>query len=183
MHPPVHLALSWLVGHRLAERRDRRLVTWSGVLPDLDALSLLGGVAAYSKYHHVLTHGLIAAVVGTALWTALARRRWKVLVLSLIAFHLHLVCDLIGSGAQGEPWSIYYLYPFSWYEIYTSHGWDLASPQNAAVWLGAVAATVWIGVTRGRTFAEAFLPARYDAAIVAALRRVFSRRPAQPGPG
>lgn len=182
MHPPVHLALSWLVGHRLSERRDRRLVTWSGVLPDLDALSLLGGVAAYSKYHHVLTHGLIAALVGAGLWMALARQRWKVLVLSLIAFHLHLACDLIGSGAQGEPWSIYYFYPFSWYEIYTSHGWDLASPQNAVVWLLAVAATIWIGVVQGRTFVETFLPAKADAAIVATLRKVFARRQTEAGP-
>jgi hypothetical protein len=63
MQDPIHLAISWLIGHRLPERRDRRLVTWAGVLPDLDALSLLGGAAAHSEYHHVVTHGLVAAVV------------------------------------------------------------------------------------------------------------------------
>lgn len=67
MHVPTHLAISWLIGHSLVERRDRRLVAWSGVAPDLDALSLLAGPAAYSQYHHVLTHGLLAAFVGTAL--------------------------------------------------------------------------------------------------------------------
>ena len=182
MHPPVHLALSWLIGHRLPDRRDRRLVAWSGVVLDLDALSLLGGVAAYSKYHHVLTHGLIAALVGAGLWTALARQRLKVLVLSLIAFHFHLVCDLVGSGVEGERWGIFYFYPFSWYEFFAPFGWDLASPQNAAVWLAAVAATVWIGVVQGRTFAETFLPARADAAVVEMLRKIFSRKPTKATP-
>ena len=60
-------------------------------------------------------------------------------------------------------------------EHYTPYGWPLASPQNALVWLAAVALTVWIGVTRGRTFAEAFLPTRADAAVVAALRRIYGR--------
>lgn len=119
MHAPVHLALSWLTGHALAERRDRRLVAWSGVVPDLDALSLLGGIAAYSQYHHVLAHGVMAAVAGTAIWTALARRRLQVLVGSLAAFHLHLVCDLLGSGRDG---AIVYWFPFSRREFMTPYG-------------------------------------------------------------
>ena len=73
MQVPIHLAISWLIGHRLPERRDRRLVTWAGVLPDLDALSLLGGARAFSEYHHLVTHGVVAAVVVTAACTALAR--------------------------------------------------------------------------------------------------------------
>lgn len=100
MQPPIHLAISWLVGHRLPERRDRRLVTWAGVLPDLDAVSLLFGAGAYSTYHHVITHGIVAAVVIAAVWYALARERMETVLLSLVAFHLHLLCDLVGSGAR-----------------------------------------------------------------------------------
>jgi len=140
------------------------------VAPDLDALSLLGGVAAYSEYHHVLTHNLVAGVLLSALWTALAHERRKVLALSLVAFHVHLVCDLLGSGID---WPIVYFYPFTRHEFLTPYGWPLASPQNGIVWLAAVAATVWVGVRRGRTFAETFLPARADGAVVEALRRVF----------
>jgi len=176
MHPPVHLALSWLVGHRLPELRDRRLVTWAGVAPDLDALSLLVGAGAYSEYHRVLTHGVAAAVVGTALWTSLGRQRWKVLAYSLATFHLHLLCDLLGSG---RDWSIVYFFPFSRREFLSPYGWPLASPQNAAVWLAAVAFTVWIGLARGRTFAESFLPAKADAAIVETLRKLFRWKPRQ----
>ena len=172
MQVPIHLAISWMIGHRLPERRDRRLVTWSGVAPDLDALSLMGGAGAYSEYHHILTHGVVAAVVGTIIWTACARQRRKVFVLSLLAFHVHLLCDWLGSG---RDWPILYFYPFSWHEYFTPYGWPLASPQNAVIWLMAVALAIWIGIRQGRTFGEAFLPARGDAAVVKALRDLAGR--------
>lgn len=172
MQVPTHLAISWLIGHRLPERRDRRLVTWAGVVPDLDALSLLGGAAAYGEYHHVVTHGIAAAVVVTGISAAFARERGKVLLLSFLAFHVHLICDLLGSG---RDWPIVYLYPFSRHEFFTPYGWPLASSQNAFVWLAAVALTVWIGIARGRTFVEAFLPARADAAVAKALRDIYRR--------
>ena len=175
---PIHLAISWLIGHRLPERRDRCLVTWAGVAPDLDALSLLGGAGAYSEYHHVLTHGVVAAVAVAAIATTFARQRVKVLLLSLLAFHVHLICDLLGSG---RDWPIVYFYPFSRHEFYTPYGWPLASPQNGLVWLAAVTLTVWVGITRGRTFAETFLPARADAAVVKVLRDNFSRWRHSPG--
>ena len=109
----------------------------------------------------------------------LARDRLKVALLSFAAFHLHLVCDLVGSGAEGQPWPIVYLWPFSRHEtiFLFFHGWDLASPQNAIVGLAAFAATAWIGVRYGRTFAEAFLPARADTAVVATLRKYSTRSP------
>jgi len=179
MHVPTHLAISWLIGHHLPERRDRRLVAWSGVVADLDALSLLGGVAAYSQYHHVLTHGLVAAVAGTLLWTAVAKQRLKVMALSLAAFHAHLVCDLLGSGVD---WPIVYFFPWSRSEFMTPYGWPLASPQNAAVWLLAVGGSIWIGIMRGRTFGETFLPARADAAVATTLRKLFAGRRSKAGP-
>jgi hypothetical protein len=146
-------------------------------VPDVDGLSLLFGAEAYVKYHHVLTHGIVSALIVTAVCAALARDRVKVALLSFAAFHLHLACDLVGSGAGGQPWPIVYLWPFSSHETMFFHGWDLASPQNAIVWLAAVAATIWIGVRHGRTFVEVFLPARGDAAVVATLRKYFSRAP------
>jgi LexA-binding, inner membrane-associated putative hydrolase len=173
VHPPIHLALSWLVGHRLRHRRDRVLVTWAGVVPDVDAISRLWGIGAYSRYHHVLAHGLVAAVlVALACWAA-AKERWKVLVLALATFHLHLICDLLGSGVDKEPWSITYLWPWSDKEIYVTFGWDLSSPQNGLIWLAAVALTVWIGIKQGHTFAETFMTAHADAKIVEVLRKVF----------
>jgi inner membrane protein len=120
----------------------------------------------------VVTHGLVAAAVVTALSTAFGRERVKVLLLSLLAFHVHLLCDWLGSG---RDWPIVYFYPFSRHEFYTPYGWPLASPQNAMVWLAAVALTIWVGIVRGRTFAEAVLPARADAVVVKALRDIYAR--------
>ncbi len=173
MHVPTHLALSWLIGHGLAERRDRRLVAWAGVAPDLDGLTILAGGEAFKHYHHILTHGIVAAVVVTVAFTALARDRLKVAVLALLAFHFHLLCDLLGAG---RDWPIVYLLPFSHYEYFTPYGWPLASWQNATITVAALMAIGWIGVVRGRTIAETFLPAKADLAVVEVLRRRFARR-------
>ena len=176
MHVPIHLAISWLIGSRQSERRDRRLIAWAGTIPDVDAISLFWGVEAYVKYHHVIAHGLVAAAAIAAFCAAFARQRWKTVLLALIAFHVHLVCDLIGSGAQGQPWPIVYWWPFSAREVFVPYGWDLASPENAVVWLGAVALTISAALSFGRTFGEAFMSAKADAAVVRALRNLFGRK-------
>lgn len=82
---------------------------------------------------------------------------------------------ILWGAARGEPWPISYLWPFSNREIIFPYGWDLASPQNAFVWLAAVGLTIWIAMKQGRTFAEAFLPARADMAVVATVRKLADR--------
>ena len=98
MHIPTHLMLSWVVGHRLNARADRRAVAWAGVAADLDGLSILAGVDAYGRWHHVLTHGLVAGLVIGLVASACAKNRLQVWWFSLIAFHLHLLCDFLGSA-------------------------------------------------------------------------------------
>jgi membrane-bound metal-dependent hydrolase YbcI (DUF457 family) len=171
MHVPTHLAISWLVGHTLPDRRDRRLVAWAGISPDLDALSLLGGAAGFSRYHHVLTHNLLGAVVATVVCGACARQRWKVAALAFATYHLHLLCDLLGAG---RDWPIVYFWPFSKYEYFTPYGWPLASWQNITITVVALVFIAWIGIVRGYSFVETFLPAKADAAVVEVLRRRFA---------
>ena len=110
MNPIVHAELSWLAAQGLRERRDRILVTCAGLAPDLDGLSLLAGEECYARYHHVLFHGYVGALVTPAVCAALARRRGAVALLSVAAFHLHLLCDLAGSG---PGWPIHYWWPQS----------------------------------------------------------------------
>jgi len=167
---------SWLLGHRLPERRDRLLVTWAGMAPDLDGLALLAGADLYARWHHVLTHGLVSAIVTTAVCAAFARARRKVAALSFAAFHLHLVCDLLGSGVE---WSIAYLYPVSAHEFATPFGWPLDSWQNAAVTAAALAACAAVGVRRGYTVTESFLPVRIDREVVGVLRSRFGAKGAR----
>lgn len=177
MHPTTHLMVSWVAGHRLSDRRDRRLVTWAGVAPDLDGLSLLGGVEAYGTWHHVLGHGIVAALLVVGVAAAWARDRWRVAALAVVTFHLHLLCDFVGSGVS---WGIVYWYPFSDEEYLSPIRWDLNSWQNVAVTATVLFLAGWIALRDGRTFAEAFLPVRWDIQIVDALRRRFGRLMPQP---
>ncbi len=78
------------------DHRDRCLVAWCGAVPDVDAVTLLLGVDAYLRGHHVYLHNLCAAVLAAVLAAILATRRAAVLALGLAAFLLHLVSDGFG---------------------------------------------------------------------------------------
>lgn len=172
VNPIVHAELSWLAGARLTARRDRVLVTLAGVLPDLDGLTLLAGEEVYATWHHVLTHGVVSAVVISSVLAAFAERRLVVAGLSFAAFHLHLLCDLAGSG---PGWPITYLYPFSHHELMWSGQWNLASWQNSAIGLAATLVVLGCALPLGRTPVEVFSQA-VDGKVVATLRARFSRR-------
>lgn len=166
MNPIVHGELSWLMSQKLPARRDRLLVMAAGLAPDLDGLSLLGGVESYGRWHHLIMHGFIAALGVTAVCAALGRRRVAVGLLSLAAFHLHIVCDLAGSGAD---WPVFYLHPFSERAFSWSGGWELASWQNSLIGMAATAACLACALWFRRTIVEVFSQAA-DAKVVAALR-------------
>jgi len=95
------------------------------------------------------------------LFGALAKQRLLVGALSFVAFHLHLLCDLAGSG---PGWPIWYLYPLSLNETMWSGQWNLASWQNSLIGL---AATLAAGSNGGR-------------AVLAEGRRQGRRRVASP---
>ena len=169
MNPIVHAELSWLGAQKLNERRDRILVTLGGVLPDLDGLTLLAGEEYYGKWHHVLTHGIVSAVLISAALALFAKRKLAVFALAFAAFHLHLLCDLAGSG---PGWPIHYLWPFSLEEIMWSGQWNLASWQNSVIGLSATIAVLACAIPFGRTAVELF-SLKADAAVVATLRKRF----------
>ena len=110
MSPLTHLVGSWLVAVETTNNpRDRKLVTLAGVLPDADGLGVIPDVVGslfsgkectfyyYQTYHHLLMHGWPAAIVVSILFALYAQQRRQVLLLCLLTFHLHLLCDLIGS--------------------------------------------------------------------------------------
>ena len=173
MNPIVHAELSWLVSQKLPDRRDRILVTLGGVLPDLDGLTLLAGEETYGKWHHVLTHGFVSAFVISAGLALMAKRRLAVFGLAFAAFHLHLFCDLLGSG---PGWPLYYFWPLNRSEVLWSGQWDLASWQNTLIGLIATIAVLGCALRYGRTAVELF-SLKVDAKIVATLRKRFQRAP------
>lgn len=167
MNPMTHAELSWLAAQVLPERHDRRLVVLAGLAPDLDGLSVLAGVDSYARWHHVATHGIAAAAGVAVVVGALGRRKLPTAALAFAAFHLHLVCDLAGSG---PGWSISYLWPWSRTEWAWSGAWALNAWQNQVINLFAVFACFAMALPLGRTIFEV-LSGRLDALVVATIRR------------
>ena len=162
----VHAELSWLMAQGLADRRDRRLVVIAGMVPDLDGVGLFASRSAYEAYHHVLFHGCFAALATALVCAALGTRRWAVGVCSLLTFHLHLLCDLAGSGPD---WPIAYFWPVSHRFFGWSGGWELVSWQNTVIGMLATVACLAAAIPWGRTIVEIF-SLRADARVVQAVR-------------
>jgi len=189
MHLPTHALLGWLVAESAElERRDRILVFAAGVVADFDALVVVPGFlaggfsvdaakAAFQAWHHIISHNILTACVYAALVALLARRRAVAAGLALLGFHLHLLCDLVGSaGPDGSYWSLPYLVPFdqllwgSTWRPLPPYQWGLASWQNVTITILALGASAHLGARRGRTIVEVF-SRRADAAVVEVLRR------------
>jgi inner membrane protein len=165
---------------RLSDR-ERAIVALSGVVADLDGLGAVFEIGTraserplpwFSDYHHVLGHNLGAALVVIALAFCLARRRLLVATLSGIAFHLHLLGDVLGGrGPDGYAWPIPYLLPFSnawqiaWGGQWALNAWPNFAITGVALWL-----TFHVAWKRGCS-PLAIVSSRANAAFVETLRK------------
>ena len=185
MSPITHFLASWIVAAKTTDNpRDCRLVTLAGLAPDLDGLGLVVDVAQnavngtqtyyhYQQYHHSLMHGIAGAVVIAVVLAALARQRWRVFVFALFAFHLHLLCDLLGSRGPeaGDLWPIFYFAPLSNYPMWLWRGqWKLDGWQNQLISVALLAWSFRLAVVRGNSFVGV-LNRRVDAVFVTTLRK------------
>ena len=94
--------------------------------------------------------------------------------LALVAFHLHLLEDLVGSrGRDGFNWPIPYLFPFSnrWICMWGGQ-WKVDAWPNIAFTIALLFGTVWMAVKRGFSPLDIFSPTA-DRSVVAALRKRF----------
>jgi len=195
MSPGAHFIASWLVGVAGTDNaRDRKLVTLAGVLPDLDGLGLVadvvngwftGGKAGwhyYHRYHHYLTHGWPAALVITGLLVCFARRKGRTALLCLLTFHLHLLCDLLGSRGPGPEdfWPILYSAPLFRKPVWIWPGqWPLYCWQNGLIFAALLIPAVWISARNDFTFLEIF-GRRVDSTF-ARMLRIWTRGANSPG--
>jgi len=170
--------------YRRLNRRGMAAVTVAAVIPDIDGIGIVAEVLTrhsshpllwFSEYHHAL-HSLAFAVV-VAILTFTLTRSWLTAGLAFIAFHLHLLEDLVGSrGPDGFIWPVPYLQPFTSQLTWSWGGqWQLNAWPNLALTLFLLAITIWIAVVRGVSPVFLF-SVKADAVVVEALRRRLGYR-------
>lgn len=181
MSPVTHFFTGWVLAcSARLNRRERGAVTVAAVVPDIDGLGIIPELLTrhsshpllwFSQYHHAL-HNLLFGLVVTVLAFRVSTRRWLTATLALVAFHLHLLEDLVGSrGSDGFQWPIPYLAPFTSHWSWEWSGqWQLNAWPNFALTLVLVALTLWMAVTRRISPVSLFSP-RVDYAVVTVLRR------------
>ncbi len=186
MNPITHFLVSWpLAGvpSRL-QRTEQRCIVGAGLAPDLDGLGIFPELATrnsadpvlwWSEYHHLLAHNLAFGLL-VAGAVAVITRRLKIGALALLAFHLHLACDLIGSkGPDGYRWPIAYLFPFSLSRKWAvPWQWALNAWPNVILTIGLLAFALWYAARSGRS-PLGLISDRANGALVVALRNRFSQ--------
>jgi hypothetical protein len=184
VNPLTHFLGAWCLANSVeVEARDRALITLAGILPDFDGLGAVVDLTTrftaspthlYSDYHHILGHCLLACLAFSTLAGLIARRPWLTGLVFALSYHLHLLCDILGSrGADGYQWPIPYLSPFTQkVQLAWSGQWLLASWQNTVVTLVLIAITLLLARNRGFSFLEILWP-RGDLELVQALRQRF----------
>lgn len=165
MSPETHLFASWLVAAKTTNNsRDCRLVTLAGLLPDADGLGLIPDLingalekpihCYYAEYHHWLLHGIVGGAAIALVLACFARQRGRVAILALALFHLHLLCDLLGSRgpSPSDLWPIYYLGPFSRHWMIEWAGqWRLDGRQNQIITVVLFVWILWFASKRGES--------------------------------
>jgi hypothetical protein len=163
--------------------RDRAIVALAGVAPDIDGIGLAVEFATrgnadpvlwYSNYHHVLAHNVTFASLCYLLAFGLAQRRCVTGALAFLAVHVHLLGDLLGSGAlDGYPWPIPYLAPFSdaWQMVWSGQ-WALSSWQNKLITVLLMTVALYLAWRRAFSPLSLIWP-RGDRVFVKTLRARF----------
>ena len=184
MSPATHLLGSWLIAAKTTDNaRDCRLVTLAGILPDADGLGLIADIVSglsgsrqthlYAHYHHYLLHGALGGILIAVLLACFARQRWRVLLLALLVFHLHLLCDFVGSRgpAPEDLWPVFYLGPFDkdpmwvWKGQLRLDGWF-----NRGLSVALFVWALWLPLRLGHSVVGVF-NRRADQAFVRILRK------------
>lgn len=184
MHPTTHILSGWCLAELTPSlsRRGKAAIVVAAAVSDLDGLGLVAEVATreaarplfwWTEYHHVLGHNLLFAIVIGVL-AAVITRDVRVALLALVAVHLHILGDVVGSrGPDDYQWPIPYLYPFrNEPQLVWAGQWYLNAWPNfviTAVLLGSTLSLAW---RRGYSVVGLVSP-RADQAFIGVLRRHF----------
>jgi len=149
MNPITHFLISWNIAEVCNNnQKDTILITAGGIIPDIDGLGAIGDMfsseayklthtSLYEQYHHILCHNITFCAICLIFVLLISKRKLITAALFTLTFHLHLLCDILGSGGgDGYRWPIPYLYPFSTKpQLEWTGQWQLASWQNLVITL------------------------------------------------
>jgi LexA-binding, inner membrane-associated putative hydrolase len=185
MSPITHFLMGWAVANSAPSltKRDRAIVTWASVVPDLDGLGIIAErltqnsshpLTWWTDYHHVLGHNIRFAVVIAVIAAIFGKQKSSAALLAFFSFHLHLLGDLIGArGPDGDQWPIPYLLPFSHQLQLTWSGqWALNAWPNFVITAALIAIAFALARRRGFSPLEMF-SVKADSVFVQALRTRF----------
>jgi len=173
MHVQTHIMSGWCLGnYAKLNPRERFCCMLAASLSDLDGLSMLAGKEAYWEYHHKICHNLPFGLLLAVVLALASGWRWKSFFIYLGLFHLHLILDYYGSGPD---WEIYYLWPFSHWDVLNTKAWEFYSWQNISTGFAFFGWVLWIAVHDGRTPLEFIMPS-LDRQLVQWLRKRFHWR-------
>jgi membrane-bound metal-dependent hydrolase YbcI (DUF457 family) len=183
--PITHFLTGWALANSVPslDKRERALVTWAGVVPDIDGLGIIADRLTrnsshplnwWGEYHHTLCHNLGFAIIVAIVAAALARQRLKTTILVFVSFHLHLIGDLVGArGPDGDQWPIPYLLPFSKnVQLVWSGQWALNAWPNMVITAALIAVALRWARQRGFSPLE-MVSTRVDVGFVRAVRARF----------
>jgi hypothetical protein len=176
MQGPSHLVISWGFGEALGlERpRERGIVAWAGLAPDVDVVAYIGAIAYYGfdqekafenvwqVIHHRYTHGLAFVLLTAVVAYFLSERSFRVALLALLASAIHNFCDLVGGG---PTWPIYPLWPLSDAPWGASWSWTIGEWPNVVILIACLGGTLLYARLAGRSPMECF-GTRADAWLV-----------------
>jgi hypothetical protein len=187
VHVVTHLLVGWTVAeHTVKSHRDRALVAWASVVPDIDGIGLIvdwitrafgHNWGLYEQFHRVALHGVPGAVLCTLLFAMLADDRRRAAAWVFVSYHLHLVGDILGSRGSGPTdfWPLHYLMPVSdTATILWTGQWPLTSWQNTTLTIVLMAHVMALAVRRGRSPVILF-SRRADESVVAVLQARWTR--------
>ena len=95
----------------------------------------------------------------------------------LITFHLHLLCDLLGSRGPSlaDLWPICYSELLFRHPVWFWRGqWRLDGWENTSIFIVIFALALWVAVKRGYSFVEV-ISQRADSIFVGVLRKWCAR--------
>lgn len=168
----THGTIGWLIG-LFAPGSDRRLRNWcaaAAVIPDIDALTYLGGQGFYEHWHRTFGHNILLGVICVAAAVRQHRdrppaRRALVGLLVAISFASHLIAD-----ACLTQYEVYLWWPLSRQGWNVNNVHEIGDPLHTKLYYGAFVLLALVAAWKKITPVD-IVSTRLDRLLINVFRR------------